>query len=153
TENFGTWRDREGRLIWGVNDFDEAAVIPYAHDLLRLATSAALAPKRRLSVAEACRAILAGYRRGLAAPRPTLLGEHELWMRPFVACTDEDRRKFWHEVKSYSDAEPPRRVIRGLEESLPAKARIARFCTRVKGGGSLGRPRYLAVAEWRGGLV
>ena len=21
-ENFGTWRDREGRLIWGVNDFD-----------------------------------------------------------------------------------------------------------------------------------
>src|SRR5579883_1199317 len=24
-ENFGTWRDSEGRLIWGVNDFDEAA--------------------------------------------------------------------------------------------------------------------------------
>ena len=23
-ENFGTWRDTEGRLIWGVNDFDEA---------------------------------------------------------------------------------------------------------------------------------
>jgi len=23
-ENFGTWRDAEGRLIWGVNDFDEA---------------------------------------------------------------------------------------------------------------------------------
>src|SRR5882672_3470489 len=23
-ENFGTWRDREGRLIWGINDFDEA---------------------------------------------------------------------------------------------------------------------------------
>ena len=22
-ENFGTWRDVEGRLIWGVNDFDE----------------------------------------------------------------------------------------------------------------------------------
>src|SRR5437762_3406358 len=21
-ENFGTWRDHEGRLIWGVNDFD-----------------------------------------------------------------------------------------------------------------------------------
>src|ERR1700704_2230121 len=24
-ENFGTWRDREGRLVWGINDFDEAA--------------------------------------------------------------------------------------------------------------------------------
>src|SRR5258707_761118 len=23
-ENFGTWRDTEGRLIWGINDFDEA---------------------------------------------------------------------------------------------------------------------------------
>jgi uncharacterized protein (DUF2252 family) len=23
-DNFGTWRDLEGRLIWGVNDFDEA---------------------------------------------------------------------------------------------------------------------------------
>ena len=22
-ENFGTWRDKEGRLVWGVNDFDE----------------------------------------------------------------------------------------------------------------------------------
>src|SRR5436305_10185592 len=24
-ENFGTWRDAEGRLAWGVNDLDEAA--------------------------------------------------------------------------------------------------------------------------------
>ena len=23
-ENFGTWRDVDGRLVWGVNDFDEA---------------------------------------------------------------------------------------------------------------------------------
>jgi Uncharacterized protein conserved in bacteria (DUF2252) len=28
-ENFGTWRDAEGRLIWGVNDVDEACVLPY----------------------------------------------------------------------------------------------------------------------------
>jgi hypothetical protein len=27
-ENFGTWRDVEGRLVWGINDFDEAAIIP-----------------------------------------------------------------------------------------------------------------------------
>jgi hypothetical protein len=42
-ENFGTWRDLEGRLVWGVNDFDEAAVLPYAVDLVRLATSALFA--------------------------------------------------------------------------------------------------------------
>src|SRR5438105_9962164 len=28
-ENFGTWRDSDGRLIWGVNDFDEAFWLPY----------------------------------------------------------------------------------------------------------------------------
>src|SRR5579883_363864 len=39
-ENFGTWRDIEGRLIWGVNDFDEAAPLPYTNDLVRLAASA-----------------------------------------------------------------------------------------------------------------
>src|SRR5260370_32652719 len=38
-ENFGTWRDAEGRLTWGVNDFDEAYPLPYTIDLARLATS------------------------------------------------------------------------------------------------------------------
>ena len=42
-ENFGTWRDKEGRLIWGVNDFDEAYPLPYTIDLVRLAVSAHLA--------------------------------------------------------------------------------------------------------------
>ena len=26
-ENFGCWRDAEGRLVWGANDFDDAAVM------------------------------------------------------------------------------------------------------------------------------
>src|SRR5579871_1505381 len=33
-ENFGTWRDREGRLVWGINDFDEAYPLAYAADLV-----------------------------------------------------------------------------------------------------------------------
>src|SRR5437899_12969313 len=36
-ENFGTWRDAEGRLIRGLNDLDEACRIPYTCDLVRLA--------------------------------------------------------------------------------------------------------------------
>src|ERR1700754_271985 len=28
-ENFGTWRDIEGRLVWGINDFDEVTRMPY----------------------------------------------------------------------------------------------------------------------------
>src|SRR4051812_25304605 len=42
-ENFGTWRDVDGRLCWGVNDFDEAEKLPYTNDLVRLATSVRLA--------------------------------------------------------------------------------------------------------------
>src|SRR4029078_12424375 len=50
-ENFGTWRDKEGRLIWGVNDFDEVAEMPYAVDLVRLVTSAILAkPENELHI-------------------------------------------------------------------------------------------------------
>src|SRR5208337_3712737 len=39
-ENYGTWRDTEGRLVWGINDFDEVFPLPYTIDLVRLATSA-----------------------------------------------------------------------------------------------------------------
>jgi uncharacterized protein (DUF2252 family) len=62
-ENFGTWRDVEGRLVWGVNDFDEAAVFPYTLDLVRLATSAALAAAEghlHLKQKDACAAIMDG---------------------------------------------------------------------------------------------
>src|SRR4051812_46891914 len=32
-ENFGTWRDVDGRLVWGLNDFDEVARLPWSQDL------------------------------------------------------------------------------------------------------------------------
>jgi uncharacterized protein (DUF2252 family) len=45
-ENFGTWRDADARLAWGINDFDEVAVVPYTNDLVRLGASALLAIER-----------------------------------------------------------------------------------------------------------
>lgn len=152
-ENFGTWRDVEGRLVWGVNDFDEAAVTPYPFDLVRLATSARLAPGIPLRNREVASAILEGYASGLATPRPILLDEQETWMRPYVACSDDDRSNFWKEVKGYPTADPPRVVGDGLVQSLPGGASILRFASRSKGGGSLGRPRYVAIAAWRGGRI
>jgi hypothetical protein len=154
-ENFGTWRDVEGRLVWGVNDFDEAAIIPYPFDLVRLATSARLAPDREIGNRDAAEAILEGYHQGLTKPRPTLLDEQETWMRPLVACSDKDRRRFWKEVDDYPKAPlpVPPEAERGLRRSLPEGASIERFATRRKGGGSLGRPRYVAIAGWRGGHI
>jgi len=59
-ENFGTWRDPEGRLVWGVNDLDEASTLPYVSDLVRLATSVAFALEDghlRIGFRDACEAI------------------------------------------------------------------------------------------------
>src|SRR5207253_11523166 len=64
-ENFGSWRDAEGRLIWGVNDFDEAYPMAYTNDLVRLAASARVAAKEEhlaIRARQASEAILEGYR-------------------------------------------------------------------------------------------
>lgn len=90
-ENFGTWRDAEGRLVWGVNDFDESEELPYTHDLARLAASALLAireAKVKLDPESATDAILAGYRKRMASGgRPIILaGRH----RRLARLVDEE---------------------------------------------------------------
>src|SRR5262245_46935039 len=152
-ENFGTWRDLEGRLVWGVNDFDEAATIPYPFDLVRLAASVQLSGKIAVGKRDAASAILEGYSAGLKDPRPMLLDEHELWMRRYVSCTSKARQSFWDEVDKYPDIQPPETVTRDLLASVPEGAKLMRFATRVKGGGSLGRPRFVVITSWRGGRI
>jgi hypothetical protein len=152
-ENFGIWRDAEGRLVWGVNDFDEAAVMPYPLDLVRLATSIRLAPPGPLGKKAAADAVLKGYCAGLTDPRPALLDQSHIWMLRYALDADKKSKKFWHDVAKFKNAKPPRKVIGALIKSLPEDAAPIHFRRRVAGGGSLGRPRYVAVAHWRGGRV
>jgi hypothetical protein len=153
-ENFGTWRDIEGRLVWGLNDFDEATRMPYAFDLVRLVTSARLAPGMRIADEAIAQAVLAGYRRGLAKPRPTLLDEHETWMRAYVGTTDDERRRFWKKMQRLKGArQVDARARRLLEQSYPERADTLRLAKRIAGVGSLGRPRIVALAQWRGGHI
>src|SRR5690349_18934836 len=83
--NFGTWRDAEGRLIWGINDFDEAFPLPYTNDLIRLAASAHLAIRSDhllIRRREACDCILEGYVSGLrTGGRPFALEENHAFLR------------------------------------------------------------------------
>jgi uncharacterized protein (DUF2252 family) len=61
---FGTWRDVQGRLVWGVNDFDEACRWPFTHDLVRLTTSVFLAvDENHLSIPNdvVCQCVVEGY--------------------------------------------------------------------------------------------
>jgi hypothetical protein len=152
-ENYGTWRDADARLVWGINDFDEAAVMPYAYDLLRLTTSATLAPGLQLTPAEVCAAVLKGYRSGLAKPQAVLLDENAGWLRAYANPTGKSNSDFWQEVKAYPDADPPAPVKKSLKATLPEGAQVKRFAARSKGGGGLGRPRFLVIAAWNSGRV
>ena len=155
-ENFGTWRDEDGRLVWGVNDFDEAAVMPYALDLVRLAASIRLADELEASHQTVAGWLLEGYEEGLCTPQPALLFEGETWLRDYAEPDKDDPKEFWCKVSNYKEVAPPAEVAKGLIEHLPKgiNKTSVRFCQLFKKGmGSLGRPRYAAVAYWRGGRV
>jgi uncharacterized protein (DUF2252 family) len=153
-ENFGTWRDADGRLVWGVNDFDEAAEMPYVIDLVRLATSIALAEDtRRGLLADACAAILKGYTAGLDDPRPIILDGEWQWLREMVVVPEDRRQKFWKNIDARVHEKSPPHFRDALAKAMPSG--VAEFDTarRIAGTGSLGRPRWVAVADWQGGPV
>jgi hypothetical protein len=152
-ENFGTWRDADGRLVWGINDFDEAAVMPYTWDLVRLVTSARLVLSPRFTTARVATAVLSGYCKGLDDPRPTVLDHDNRWIRRYVEGTAASDLEFWREIDQCPDTAPPREVKRGLMRALPKRTEKIRFATRTAGGGSLGRPRYIVVGKWQGAPV
>ena len=153
-ENFGTWRDADGRLVWGVNDFDEAAEMPYALDLLRLATSALVADKHRGSAGEACAAILKGYRQGLANPLPVILERDRAWLRELVVVPEKDRAKFWRKIDGAALEAAPPRYLKVLAAAMPEPPLAIKTARRVAGAGSLGRPRWVGLLDnWRGGPV
>jgi hypothetical protein len=154
-ENFGTWRDTEGRLIWGVNDFDEAWRMPYTNDLIRLATSALLA-QMACDRKEAIASILEGYKACVeAGGRPFALAEHHHALRLMATARLHEPEKFWEKLRALEDVKepPPVGARKALDRLMPERSLNCRIVHRVAGLGSLGRQRYVAIAEWRGGSV
>jgi len=158
-ENFGTWRDVEGRLVWGVNDFDEAAGMPYTTDLVRLATSAGLAAAEghmTINLKEACAAIISGYSASLkAGGRPMVLAENDRWLRKLVSGRFRDPAAFWSRIADLPTARGPlpAKAQELLLQRLPEGANSVRFARRRSGLGSLGRDRLVAVADWQGSAI
>jgi hypothetical protein len=157
-ENFGTWRDAEGRLVWGVNDFDEVHRLAYTNDLVRLAVSARLAARMgqlQITMKDLCAAILAGYDKGIQGHgRPMVLAETDRWLRLQALGDLRDPVTFWAHMERFSRAgavNPEARKL--LAEALPSDAAAVSFCRRRVGLGSLGSQRFTAIAEWRGGAI
>jgi hypothetical protein len=159
-ENFGTWRDAEGRLAWGVNDFDEAARLPYTNDLVRLATSAALAyetARLRAPGSDLAEAFLSGYRASLKdGGRPIVFADQHKRIGKCVLRDLIRPQSFWKEKMPGADVKKrtlPPGCRNALEHALPQGTTIVDFRPRVAGVGSLGRPRFVAIGHWNGGLV
>jgi hypothetical protein len=158
-ENFGTWRDTDGRLVWGVNDFDEASLFPYTLDLVRLATSAILAAREERLVMkpkEASSAILEGYQRGLQeGGRPFVLGEEHGWLRSIAESKLRDPVVFWQKMDRLPTlrGEVPESAREAMEHMMPQPGLRYRLARRVAGLGSLGHTRLVAIADWKGGRV
>jgi hypothetical protein len=158
-ENFGTWRDVEGRLIWGVNDFDEACGLAYTNDLVRLAVSALLAIDAGHLAAkskDACSEILDGYTKSLAERgHPFVLEEANSWLRSIALAELRDPVHFWKKmdalVPARGDVSPG--VIAALEHFLPHPGLTYRLVRRVAGLGSLGHLRFAAIADYCGGKI
>ncbi|HKM47074.1 MAG TPA: DUF2252 family protein [Terriglobales bacterium] len=158
-ENFGTWRDTDGRLVWGVNDFDEACVYPYTMDLVRLATSALVAAREEhltMKPKESVAAILAGYEQEMEEGGcPFILGERHEWLRAIAESKLRDPVVFWQKMDRLPTAkgEVPESAREAIEHLLPEPGMPYRLARRVAGLGSLGRVRLVAIAEWKGGRV
>jgi Uncharacterized protein conserved in bacteria (DUF2252) len=157
-ENFGTWRDIEGRLVWGINDFDEAAVLPYTIDLVRLATSAMLAiadGRLALKPKEACASILEGYSQSLARHgRPYVLEEENTWLRQIATGVLRDPVHFWRKMESLPRfGEVPVSAREALEHLMPERGLSYRTVRRVAGLGSLGHIRVVAIALCHGARI
>lgn len=158
-ENFGTWRDTEGRLIWGINDFDEAYALPYTNDLVRLAVSAKLAIKAEhlaIKPRGAYDAILTGYTEGLqSGGQPFVLAEQHTWLRDIATNELRDPGRFWLKMGALPPAKGtiPQIAKKALDHLMPEPGLAYSLRRRVSGLGSLGHPRFVALAEWHGGKI
>jgi hypothetical protein len=163
-ENFGVWRDSRKRLVWGINDFDDACELPFTSDLVRLATSAMLAAAAAnldVSANRVCALLLQGYRAGLRTDgRPILLADrrHAALVK-LTRDTQEEPRTFWKKKLDPKDnpAIESDELPTGLEDmfraSFPRGAAPAFRAQRSPGGlGSLGRRRFTAVLKPRNGV-
>ena len=156
--NFGTWRNAKDEQVWGINDFDEAAPLPYTLDLTRLAASVELASvsqELQIGLKEACEAILNGYQASLeSGGKSFILNDENEWLEKIYLQNEKEPEEYWKKLDQAQDVddEIPTGTRLALEASLPDGVPY-RLKHRWAGIGSLGRERFTALAEWNGDRI
>src|SRR5262245_45312849 len=163
-ENFGVWRDSRKRLVWGINDFDDACELPFTSDLVRLAASAVLAAAEAnviVSASRICELLLQGYRATLRTEGQSILfssGRHSALVQ-LTKDTHEDASTFWKKKLDREDNPQidRRELPKGLEDmfraSFPRGGNPEFRGQRSPGRlGSLGRAGHTAVETAKKGV-
>jgi hypothetical protein len=157
--SFGTWRDAEGRLCWGVDDFDEAYPLSYTNDLVRLAASLKIvidAEGLSIKFKDGCNAILDGYSDSLRAGGcPIVLAEREQKLGKLGVDSFKPSSNFWEKLNRLPAVRQPlaKDLKRALEKTLPEPGMEYKVVRRQAGLGSLGQERFVAIAKWQGGFI
>jgi hypothetical protein len=162
--SFGTWRDAEGRLCWGVDDFDEAYPLPYTNDLVRLAASLKIvidggeisAGGISLKFKAGCNAILDGYEHTLReGGHPIVLAERERNLGKLGVDSFKPPANFWKKLNRLPAVRRPlsKDLKRAIEKTLPETGMDYKVVMREAGLGSLGQERFVAIGQWQGGCI
>jgi hypothetical protein len=157
--SFGTWRDAEGRLCWGVDDFDEAYPLAYTNDLVRLAASVKIAIDAEglsIKLKDGCNAILVGYEDSLRqGGSPIVLAERDQKLGKLGVDSFKPPSNFWDKLNRLPGIRQPltKDLKRALEKTLPEPGIEYKVVRRQAGLGSLGQERFVAIANWRGGCI
>lgn len=186
-ENFGAYRrdtavgaKKEGRVVFGLNDYDDTVQAPFRWDVLRLTTSVVLADRELgcdgVRAVELCRELVASYAQsacaGAAPPRVSkpvraLLAQVQTRTRTQLldARTEVHRgaRRFLRGDRYLELPDALERQVghtlrtfaAGLDESArpaPEQLRVVDAALRVAGTGSLGMVRIAALVAGHGGV-
>jgi len=84
-----------------------------------------------------------------------VLAEDHPILRHMAVERLKDPQPFWGKLQSLPEIKsmPPASAMKGLRKSLPVRDLKMRLSHRIAGLGSLGRQRYLALADFEGGLI
>jgi uncharacterized protein (DUF2252 family) len=157
--SFGTWRDSEGRLAWGVDDFDESYPLPYTHDLVRLAASLKIVIESKdltIKLKPGCEIILTGYRDSLTnGGDPIVLAENEQHLEKLGIEAIKPPKNFWEKLNERPAVKHglPHDAKEALEKMLPDPSLDYKVVRREAGMGSLGQQRFVALGNWNGGYI
>lgn len=110
----------------------------------------------KIGEADACNSILTGYTDGIqSGGQAFALADQHGWLRRIAISCLKEPEKFWQKMDAIPNVTEmiPDSAIVALEHLLPETGMTYEVKHRTSGLGSLGRPRYAAVATFEGGKI